>query len=90
MAKGLPIVIVNPIPGQEDRNTEFLLNNGVAMSVTPTSPLDEVLFQLFSDEPQNRINEAVDFIDCEAKFNPGYLANLQKKLCQNKSGAMNI
>jgi processive 1,2-diacylglycerol beta-glucosyltransferase len=47
LAKTLPIIIVNPIPGQEERNTEFLLNNGVAMQVTKTCPLDEVIFQFF-------------------------------------------
>ena len=47
LAKNLPIIIVNPIPGQEDRNAEFLLNNGVAMNVTKTCPLDEVIFQFF-------------------------------------------
>ncbi|MBE6689315.1 MAG: glycosyltransferase [Ruminococcaceae bacterium] len=47
LAKGLPMIVVNPIPGQEDRNTEFLLNNGVAMYVTDTCPLDEVIYQFF-------------------------------------------
>ena len=47
LAKNLPIIIVNPIPGQEQRNAEFLLNNGVAMQVTKTCPLDEVIFQFF-------------------------------------------
>lgn len=47
LAKNLPIIIINPIPGQEERNTEFLLNNGVAMNVTKTCPLDEVIFQFF-------------------------------------------
>lgn len=49
MAKGLPLVIVDPIPGQEDRNTEFLTNNGAAMAVTSTSTLDDVMFQLLSN-----------------------------------------
>lgn len=47
LAKRLPIIIVNPIPGQEDRNTEFLLNYGAAMAVTKTHPLDETLYELF-------------------------------------------
>ena len=38
LAKSLPIVIVNPIPGQEAKNTEFLLSEGVA--VKAKSPLD--------------------------------------------------
>jgi processive 1,2-diacylglycerol beta-glucosyltransferase len=47
LAKNLPIIMVNPIPGQEERNVEFLLNNGLAINVTDTSPIDEVLYQLF-------------------------------------------
>ncbi|WP_418792454.1 MGDG synthase family glycosyltransferase [Phosphitispora sp. TUW77] len=33
LAQQLPMIIINPLPGQEDRNTEFLLNNGVAVKV---------------------------------------------------------
>lgn len=47
LAKDLPIIIVNPIPGIEDRNTDFLTNNGVAMKVSSTCPLDEVIYQCF-------------------------------------------
>lgn len=47
LAKSLPIIIVNPIPGQEERNTEYLLNNGAAMRVTKTSPLEDIIYQFF-------------------------------------------
>ncbi len=47
LAKSLPMIIVNPIPGVEDRNTEFLTNNGVAMRVSSTCPIDEVIYQCF-------------------------------------------
>lgn len=46
LAKNLPAVIMNPIPGQEYRNTEFLVNNGAAIMVTDTFSLDEALFEL--------------------------------------------
>lgn len=49
MAKGLPMIIVDPIPGQEDRNTDFLTNNGAAMAVTSTNTLDDVLYQMLAD-----------------------------------------
>ncbi len=48
MAKGLPMIITNPIPGQEDRNTEFLVNNGCAMAVSPTYTLEEIVYTLFN------------------------------------------
>jgi len=41
LTKSLPIVIVNPIPGQEAMNTEFLLNEGVA--VKAKDPLDAAM-----------------------------------------------
>lgn len=47
IAKGLPMILVNPIPGQEERNVEFLLNNGMASLVTKTFPLDDALYHLF-------------------------------------------
>lgn len=50
LAKGLPMIMANPIPGQEDRNVEFLLNNGAAFKVSSTFPVDEALFQMFSNE----------------------------------------
>ncbi len=47
IAKGLPMILVNPIPGQEERNVEFLLNNGMASLVTKTFPIDDALYHLF-------------------------------------------
>ena len=46
LAKNLPMIIVNPIPGQEERNTEFLLNNGCAMAASKTVPIEECMYQL--------------------------------------------
>lgn len=47
MAKELPMIMVNPIPGQEERNVEFMLNNGLAVAVTKTFPIEEAVFSLF-------------------------------------------
>ncbi len=47
LAKELPIIIVNPIPGVEDRNADFLTNNGIAMRVSETCPIDEIIYQYF-------------------------------------------
>ncbi len=50
LAKGLPMVIANPIPGQEDRNVEFLMNNGAAFKVSSTFPVDEAIYQMFTND----------------------------------------
>ncbi|MDP8213516.1 MAG: glycosyltransferase [Candidatus Zapsychrus exili] len=41
LAKGLPMVIINPIPGQEMRNTDFLINKGIAIRVNDKSDIEE-------------------------------------------------
>lgn len=58
LAKGLPMIMNNPVPGQEDRNVEFLLNAGVAMKVSRTYPIDDVVNQMFLDERRTQLAEA--------------------------------
>ncbi len=50
LAKSLPMIIANPIPGQEDRNVEFLMNNGAAFKVSSTFPVDEAIYQMFTNK----------------------------------------
>lgn len=48
LAKRLPMVIINPLPGQEYRNTEFLLNWGVAVKAGDhSSSLSSLINLLF-------------------------------------------
>nr|QGT51146.1 UDP-glucuronosyltransferase [uncultured Firmicutes bacterium] len=58
LAKGLPIIMTNPIPGQEDRNVEFLLNNGAAFRISSTYTIDEVIYQLFTNQMRRRLLRA--------------------------------
>ena len=63
MAKGLPMMLINPIPGQEDRNMEFLTNNGLAMNITSTYPLDEAIYQFLSNEKRREmLGDAIKYI----------------------------
>ncbi len=76
LAKGVPVIIMNPIPGHEDRNREFLLNNGLAMAVSETFPLDEAVYQFLKNgwrrenlregirsvSPQNATKRLCEFI----------------------------
>ena len=52
LAKNLPMILVNPIPGHEERNVEFLLNNGIALLVTKTFSVDEAVYHLFHNQPR--------------------------------------
>ena len=60
MAKGLPMVIVNPIPGQEQRNAEFLVNQGAAVIASKTCPIEECLYSLLTSD--NRLNAMVQCV----------------------------
>lgn len=48
MAKNIPMILVNPIPGQEDRNRDFLINSGVATGVSKYLHADDIVSSLFS------------------------------------------
>ena len=50
LAKGIVPILIDPIPGQEDRNAEFLVNNGIAIKTSSSFPIDEAIFQLFYDK----------------------------------------
>ncbi|VAX37152.1 hypothetical protein MNBD_UNCLBAC01-764 [hydrothermal vent metagenome] len=41
LAKGLPMIIVDPIPGQEMRNTDFLIKKGVGIRIDDTADVGE-------------------------------------------------
>ena len=47
LAKNLPMLLVDPIPGHEERNVDFLVNNGMAALITKHFPVDEAVYQLF-------------------------------------------
>lgn len=59
LAKGLPMIMNNPVPGQEDRNVEFLLNAGAAMKVSRTYPIDDAVNQMFLSDRKDRLGEAI-------------------------------
>ena len=63
LTKGLPMIIVNPIPGQEDQNTEFLLNNGAAAAVTKGYSLEEAVYNLVtSPERIRNMEDAISIL----------------------------
>lgn len=50
LASSLPILIINPIPGQEEENAEFLENHHVGIWLKNTDNIDEFIQNLFSDD----------------------------------------
>lgn len=59
-AKGLPLIMMNPLPGQEDKNVSFLTNNGVAVYVNDDFTVSEALYQFFFEKWRiNLMKEAI-------------------------------
>lgn len=48
LAKGLPMIIVNPIPGQEMLNTDFLIKKGIALRVDDVDQIAHEVQDLLS------------------------------------------
>jgi len=49
LASGLPIIVINPIPGQEEENAEFLEKHGVGIWLKDNNDLEQKLSDLFSN-----------------------------------------
>lgn len=48
LASGLPIIIINPIPGQEVENAEFLESKNVGIWIKKDSNVEEIIKNLLS------------------------------------------
>lgn len=62
LASGLPIIVVNPIPGQEEENADFLVRNGVAIWIKDDDNVARILKNLYRhpeviDEMRSHISE---------------------------------
>ena len=49
LARGSVLAIVNPIPGQESRNADYLLENGAAIKIGPVATLSYKIDALLND-----------------------------------------
>ncbi|MEW6096353.1 MAG: glycosyltransferase [bacterium] len=62
LACGLPMIIINPIPGQEERNTRYLTSEGVAIKANNELETSKIISDLLTqphrlNEMRNRILE---------------------------------
>ena len=80
LAKGLRIIMPDAIPGQEERNMEFLLNNGLGIRATKTFPIDECVYELFANK--NRMKNLDAFEGIAKPFASSDLAELIVELCK--------
>jgi processive 1,2-diacylglycerol beta-glucosyltransferase len=49
LAIGLPMILISPIPGQEERNADYLMEQGVAVKAHDAVALEYKIEQLLAD-----------------------------------------
>ncbi len=67
LSKNLPMLIINPIPGQEANNANFLLKAGVAVKAQVTQEVSILTLELLSSK--NKLNQMKEIIRKIAKPN---------------------
>ena len=66
LASGLPILVINPIPGQEEENATYLVDSGAAVWLKKTDSADEVIGNLLnSPEKLKEMGENSEKIACK-------------------------
>lgn len=74
LASNVPILAINPIPGQEEENAEFLEENKVAIWLKPKDKLQEKLKEVLKDKTLNNLKENTKKLGN---------ANSAKEICDN-------
>lgn len=57
LVKQLPAILINPIPGHEERNIEFASKNGGAIKITETFSVSEAIYFLFTNPERLKLME---------------------------------
>ncbi len=55
LASGLPLIMINPIPGQEEENAEYLEKSGVGIWLKKEDNIEEKLKEILAD--QNKLDD---------------------------------
>jgi processive 1,2-diacylglycerol beta-glucosyltransferase len=62
LIKGIPFAILSPIPGQEERNSDFLLNNGLGIKLRKDNPVPALKQILFNPLRLRQAREMASFL----------------------------
>lgn len=67
LAMKKPMIIINPIPGQEEQNSIYFTNNGTALRIYKNEPIEHVLDIVVNNK--KRIEQMVEMCECISKPN---------------------
>ena len=76
LAKELPMIVIAPIPGQETRNSDFLVRHGAALRIEKPEELKSLLEYLISNpDKMNSLKESINKVKTpNASYNIARLA----------------
>lgn len=49
LASGLPLILIDPLPGQEEENARFVEDNGAGLWIKKEDNIEKILFDIFND-----------------------------------------
>lgn len=49
LASGLPLIVIDPLPGQEEENAEFVENNGAGIWIKDSNEIEHILTSILGD-----------------------------------------
>ena len=58
LVKQLPAILINPIPGHEERNIDFISKNGGAIKITDSFSVSEAIYFLFANPERLKLMES--------------------------------
>jgi processive 1,2-diacylglycerol beta-glucosyltransferase len=67
LAMKKPMIIINPIPGQEEQNANYFINNGTAIRTYKNEPIEHVLDIAMYNE--KRVNQMIEMCKVIGKPN---------------------
>ncbi|HEX9917053.1 MAG TPA: glycosyltransferase [candidate division Zixibacteria bacterium] len=90
MSKGLPVVIFRPYPGQEERNTDYFLEQGAAMKVNQLDSLDLKIIQLMENpEKLDKLSEnALHIVNPSAALD--IVKRIDERVQSKRAAAVNL
>ena len=65
-----PMIIINPIPGQEEQNSIYFTNNGTALRTYKNEPIEHVLDIAVNN--QKRVEQMIQMCEIVGKPNAAY------------------
>ena len=49
LASGLPLIVIDPLPGQEEENAKFVEKNGAGIWIRKNDNIEKILLNIFND-----------------------------------------